>query len=286
MRQYSVWTAIPLSFFSAGLYRDVARHWGGVAFGYLLLIVALTAVPLAMWLTALGDGFIFEKGPQGVTPLESIGYRFANQVPPLRWEKGELKVNAKQPYRIQDEETGILIIIDTTGEITSLEQSGAHMLVTDDQVFIRKREHVTEVYDLKEIMEDAPQHMPVTLDANTARELVEITSNWLQENRTMLRTIAVIVLFMVIAFVSFISRLISVLLYALFSMLFGLVLKIPVDYVTLLRLACVAITPALVLDLALSLAAVEIPWILFILITLGYMFFAVRANRESTPTVN
>ena len=56
MRQYNAFSAIPLSFFSGGLYRDVARNWRGIGFWYLVLIMLLTTiVPVVKLHTGLGD---------------------------------------------------------------------------------------------------------------------------------------------------------------------------------------------------------------------------------------
>src|SRR5688500_20251727 len=46
--QYSRFTALVLSFFSAALYRDVARRWRGIGLLYLLLLMFVTWLPVVI----------------------------------------------------------------------------------------------------------------------------------------------------------------------------------------------------------------------------------------------
>jgi hypothetical protein len=85
---------------------------------------------------------------------------------------------------------------------------------------------------------------------------------------------------------SFAFRTVQALIYALVGLLFAQLLNVKLDYKTLLRLTAVALTPVLVLDLILEFVPFHLPlWTLLgIGVSLGYLFFAVKANSEpETP---
>ena len=81
---------------------------------------------------------------------------------------------------------------------------------------------------------------------------------------------------------SFIFRAIQILIYALIGLAFANMLHVKLEYKTLMRLAAVALTPVLVLDLVLEFVPLRIPlWsVLGVLIGLGYLFFAIKSNAE------
>jgi len=58
------------------------------------------------------------------------------------------------------------------------------------------------------------------------------------------------------------------------------------SYKTLMRLAAVAITPVIVLNLILEFLPVRIPmwWLIGTVVGLGYLFFAVKSNSETPPS--
>jgi hypothetical protein len=77
-----------------------------------------------------------------------------------------------------------------------------------------------------------------------------------------------------------------VLIYAAIGLLFARTANTSLDYKALMRLAAVALTPVLLLNLLLEFMPFHIPfwWLFGIIIGLGYLFFAVKSNSESAPT--
>ena len=76
------------------------------------------------------------------------------------------------------------------------------------------------------------------------------------------------------------------LLYAAIGMLFVKMLKVPLDYLAVLRLASVSITPAIILSTLQTLTGFHVPvfWLICFAIAMGYLFFAVKANTApATP---
>ena len=107
MREYSLLQAPGLAFFSKDLYRDVAKNWTGLGFGYLLMVLSVS------WLFSMGPisselgGFFNKEAPELIA-----------QVPELVIKGGELSINEPQPYYIVDPASGEnAAIIDTTGPV-------------------------------------------------------------------------------------------------------------------------------------------------------------------------
>ena len=57
------------------------------------------------------------------------------------------------------------------------------------------------------------------------------------------------------------------------------------SYQTLMRLAIIATTPAIILNTIVSVAGVRIPWwrLICFLIAMAYLYYAVKVNREPAP---
>jgi hypothetical protein len=79
---------------------------------------------------------------------------------------------------------------------------------------------------------------------------------------------------------SFAYRVLQMLLYAAIGMLFVKMLKAPLDYPTVLRLASVSITPVILLSTMQMLTGLHVPayWLVCFVIAMGYLFFAVKSN--------
>src|SRR3990172_8756471 len=120
MKQYGVFHPLLLSFYSNALYRDVAKNWKGVGFLYLLLLLALTWIPVMIHFhNNLSEG-ISREAP-----------KFVNQIPKITITKGEVSVDVPVPYYIIEPQSGVqLVAIDTSGQITSLDQTNAVALLT------------------------------------------------------------------------------------------------------------------------------------------------------------
>jgi len=77
-------------------------------------------------------------------------------------------------------------------------------------------------------------------------------------------------------------RIVQALIYAAVGLLFALWCKVTLSYATLLRLAVVAMTPCLLAKTIFGIADIHLPYatLIFLVITLAYLFFAVKANSE------
>jgi hypothetical protein len=160
------------------------------------------------------------------------------------------------------------MVIDTSGTITSIEQTTAPLLLTKDKLMYRKPNRAeTRIYDLSAIES-------FTADRNRV-------NGWVQAFR---KYFAIIGYPFALAG-SFAYRVLQMLLYAAIGLLFAKMLKASLDYLSVLRLASVSITPVIILSTLHTLAGLHVPAFLLLsfAIAMGYLFFAVKANAEPAP---
>ena len=257
MKRYSILHAFVLSFFSKSLYRDVGRHWRGTGLGFLFFALLLVWIPTMI------------KMQVGITrAINNDSPAFTQQIPRITITNGEVSTDVQTPYFIKDTDNGTpLIIIDTTGEYQNLDDSPAKILLTKTKVIARD-ERQTRIFELKDVE---------SFELDRAR-----VEGWLQTAKRWF----VPALFPIVLACSFIFRAIQVLIYAAIGLLFAKMANTNLNYQTLMRLAAVALTPVLLLNLLLEFMPFRIPlwWLLGTIIGLAYLFFAVKSNSESPLT--
>jgi hypothetical protein len=193
--------------------------------------------------------------------------RITQQIPRITITKGQVSTDVATPYFIKDDEGTPLMIIDTTGQHQTLDDSPARVLLTKTKVVMRD-ERQTRIYDL------APVE---SFEVDRTR-----VEGWLQMMKSWLALAA----FPLLLLCSFIFRAIQVLVYAAIGLLFARMLNTNLSYKTLMRLAAVALTPVLLLNLLVEFVPFHVPlwWLLGTAIGLGYLFFAVKSNDDSEVT--
>jgi hypothetical protein len=252
MKQYTIIHPLYMAFYSKSLYRDIAGNWSTwFCFLYLLSLLALCWIPGMIRLDADLSTYIDDEAP-----------KFVNQLPSIVISKGQASIAEPQPSIIKDPEKGDpVMIIDTTGQITSLENSKAKILVTKTQLFFKDSLQGTRILDLSELGD-------MTVDKTLVYDWLEEFGEWF----------AILVYPFALLF-SFAFRSAQVLIYALIGMLFSRALKIGLNYQALMRLAAIALTPVIVLNTLTIFfkIAMPSPWFINAIITTGYLIFAIRA---------
>ncbi len=255
MRQFSLLKAPYHSLVSRELYVDVARRWGANTLGYLLLVVAVLWIPFLFQARAGWSEFMAVEAPF-----------FTEQIPPITIDHGRVTVDAEQPWLIRSPiPDGVVAIIDTSGRFTSLEGTAARVLVTDTQVIVRKNDTETRIFDLSGIE-------AFHLDAQRVEHWLQVAGTW-----------GLLLLYPAVVLAAFCYHLVQALLYALLGLLIAGFLKCRLGYSAVLRVAIVALTPALLLKTVLSTVGVELPFagFLYFLVAMGYLAFGLAANREN-----
>lgn len=256
-KRYTIFHTPVLSFFSKPFYRDVAWHWRGTNLLYLFLLLALTWLPLLLqWQWGLSR-FLTREAP---AVLE--------QIPAVQIRDGKVSVDAPEPYVVKlPESKKTLLVIDTTGEIASLDDTDAIMLVTETKLYTRNSPHEIRTYDLGQIRR-------FDLDKDRVAGWVDVVRRWF-----------FVVAFPVLLVGSYVYRILQALVYGVIALAFGSGMRARLTYADTLRLAVVAVTPVIVLDTVKLLAGTRIPmwWLICLGIAMVYLFLGVKFAADRPP---
>ena len=246
------------SFFSADLYRSAARDWGGIAFGYLFLLVLAISIIYSI------------KLQFGLSDFVSSDFSEAfKKMPEFKVENGEFKCSESMPYLIKEPKTQEVIGVIDTRDNAEFPQD-VKMKISKSEVSVKKSAFETRTFEFAKFPD---------FDKEAVKGFVETMALFL-----------IPMFFVVWLFGSFVFACVQVLIYALIGMLFAKILKVELDYPALVRLAVVAVTPVLIIDSVMKLLAVEFPYgmgiivwpLLTAAIALGYLFFGVKSNSSQT----
>lgn len=256
MKQYSYIHSLYFSFFSKSFYQHVARNLKGLRLGYLLFILCVFWVPETSRIHSDVSEFISAEAP-----------KYVKQVPVISITQGKASIKEQSPYTITTPGKNTpFAIIDTTGQTSSLEKSGALVLLTKSQLIVKSSTSEPLIFDLAGI-----DHLIV--DQKTL-------AGWLET----FDTIFPVILFPFILFFSFLYHLVQVLLIAGIGALFVKRFKTALDFKALMRLSVVSFTPAIILQTIHAILDIPFPYSapIAILITIGYLYYAVGSNSELT----
>jgi len=259
MKKFSIIHVPLLSFFSGELYRDVGLNWKGVGFGYLFLLLAICTVPRVFKIQKGLSSFIDEQS------LQFVGQAPKITIPKITIEKGEVSINEPQPYYIKAPDSNeVIAIIDTTGQIKSLDNTDAFVLLTKTKLIWRQSKSEFRTYDIANV-----QHFVL--------DVVKIMG-WLNTAKKIL----VPFLYPFVLLGSFVFRIIQSLIYAAIGLLFAEWCKTKLSYPALLRLAVTAVTPCIIVRTVLEYASVKLPlaglW--FFLTAMGLLFYGIKACSQ------
>ena len=250
-RRYGLLHPYGLAFFSRAFYADVARHWRGLAFVHLLLVLLFSAAAYTLYFRSLIDTFVTQKAPAIIA-----------QVPDIRITDGTVHVTVAEHYEIREPDSGQLFaVIDTTGKVTSIRQTDALLLLTTSRLAVRLSPEDFRSIDLRPIVS-------LHIDQTTVSQWLLDIQKW-----------SPFILFPMALGFSFLFRCLQALLYGGLGMALAASLKAPLAYGAAVSVAIMAMTPVLLLDALLMLMDIYLPlWGFFgFLITVGYLIFGIRS---------
>jgi len=255
MKRFTIFKATVFCFFSSAIYRDVARYWKGVGFGYLLLLLILCWIPAMVKMHFGFSDFLKNDAPAVIS-----------QIPEIRIVDGKASTPENRPYLINDPETGEpFFLIDTTGETTSLDDAPESVrgLVTETGAIIEKSKFETRSFDFSEIDEFILTGKKIEGWAELVKKLL----------------VPVVLPFAVMG--SYVYRIIQALFYSLFGLVFAAVFGASgrMSYGAILRVTVLAMTPAILLKTLLGLFSITIPffWVFYFGLSMAYLLFGIRS---------
>jgi len=256
MKQYSYIQSLYYSFYSKSFYQHVARNWKGLRLSYLLFILCLFWVPEISRMHSELSEFISAEAP-----------KYVKQVPMITISQGKVSIKEQTPYIINTPGKNVpFAIIDTSGQTTSLDKSSALVLLTKSQLIIKNNSSESRTFGLEGI-----DHL--IIDQKTLYEWLETFD-----------TIFPVMVFPFILFFSFLYHVIQVLLIAGIGTLFAKRFQAELNFKALIRLAAVSFTPAIILQTMHAILDIPFPYSapISLIITLGYLYYAVGSNSEHT----
>ena len=233
------------------------RNRRGLCLPYLLIILACYWVPESMNMHGQISAFIADEAPQ-----------YVNQVPVITVAGGKASIREPVPFYIRDRKTDTPVaIIDTSGQITSLDKTPAVVLLTRDRLLIKQDK------DAKDI-----RSLPLA-DIGDVTITSKLINNWLDA----FNNIVVIVLFPFVLLISFAFHIVQVVFLAILGSGFAKHFNVNADFRSLFRLSVVAFTPAIMLEAVHAALQIDYPYSSFFsfLIAGGYLFYAVWCNSGS-----
>lgn len=277
---YGRFRAIYLSLYRKALYQDVWHRWAGLGFTYLLLLNFIIVVPvMAFGVIAFDKAMFDEKDSVHIMFAEAID-DFIGQIPPITWEDGQMKTKVDQPYVMTLNLAGErvdAVIIDRKGHIDDLKKSDAWMLMTKDAVHMKKDDSKIESRFWGDFEKEQ-----FALNKDIAQELAEQTKQWFVDNRLTLYAFFVLGVGAMLIGALLLYRLVQALIYGLVGLAIGSMFKAPLRYDAAVRIACVAMTPAILIDIVLLLVgAGGISMLMSMVVTTGYLTFAIMSQRQT-----
>ncbi len=279
----SFFAAIAHSFYSSAFYREVAESWKGLGMRYLLFVLLLAWLPFtATLLTRVAqiDPSHYNADTQAYTQtaslsLNNILHSIINQLPSFEVAQGEVHFEGPQPYNIIDPATSkLLMVIDTTGTINSLQGTDAYILITDREIYVRSGTIGEVRYTVEELV---------------GQETIQVTPQAVAEGIENAKNIALwtlpLVFLPVSVAIAFVYSMVGALCYAVLGLAISRILNVMLDFKSIFRLALVARTPVIFLEMLrlLSPPVILKPYqnIIFFGVSIAYLFFAISANQRS-----
>lgn len=261
MKKYSYFYAPILSFFSKDFYRYVLINKKGSGLWYLFLLLAICILP-EMLITQIEINKAI-KDKQLTAVIE--------QIPEVVITNGEAAIYKPQPYIIKDPETKEpLAIIDTTGSTTSLDGTKANVLMTKKHIILRDSNYKTTTYDLSMIGN-------LRIDKTAINSLLHGIQKYL-----------IYILYPFILLLSYVIRIIQLLIYALIGKIFSSSLNVTTSYGSLFRISVIAVTPVILIKTVLQLFNITVPFsgIIFFVIAMFYLFYGIKSAKANAEIEN
>jgi hypothetical protein len=229
-------------------------NWKGIGMIWLLLLMLACWTPLYIQMQVGLNTYVDQHGKA-----------LASQFPTITIADGKATVDAPQPLTIVEPASGEVIgVIDTTGQINSLADTEARVLMTASEVMFQKNAIENRSMSFDQIDQ-------FTLDAAKVESILQVCAKY-----------GPLVLTVFAAFFVFLSRLFQMLVYALVGLIFVNKLSVNLSFAALMRLALAAMTPTLIVNTLVVFLPFSIPFhgLLNLIVSLVIMYVVIKSISE------
>jgi hypothetical protein len=272
MKEFSGWQALFLSFWSAQLYRDVAKHWQGTGYTYLFLVLCVTSIMYCVKLQLLANNI-----------FDTIVYRILLQVPNVTCTHGEISIDRPSPYTVYSPGHRPFIVFDMNDQDFSAEPEmigSEAMRVEKHGVWVKRLLPQTDA----EGKNFRLQPLETGHDSNFV-----VTKQSVMTGGTILKSLFGAISFLVMVPIVFLKFVLITVLYSLAGYVTSRLLNLSLSFTTLIRLSSVCMTPVILVESIKRILNRDFPnhefEIAAALVILGYMIFALYANRDTAVTL-
>ena len=254
--------ALSQSLYQKSFYREVAANKNSNPFLFLLLISFIQVVQISVILLVSAASI----------PNHLID-NLVNQTPVVTVQDGKLSIDKASPYKIiVDDE--VLAIIDTENYndksadsiFKTMKDNNWQALVTQTKIYAKKSSGEFRVYDLSD---NSGNRKIIKFDKNDVRQWAKIGVKI---------AIPFIAIFLFIGIFAY--KIIQMFIYSVIALIINAVCNARLEYNSLMCFSAYALWPSLLAGIILSLAGINI-WTLFsIIITAGYLIFAINSSKQ------
>lgn len=244
------------SFYNPRVYREAVTAWQGFGGFYVVLLSAVTGMILFVSFLIAIQAFDSKQ----LDPL-------IDQLPTIKIEEGFISVDAPQPVIIQDNAKALTITIDTEKTENELRDTGTQIGVGRDFIFV----NYNGQYEV--ISTDSLK------DANFIINKETLRNAW-DNNIPAVKTLAYPLIWMG----QFVNLMIACAIVAFLSYFLTTFMPEEYDFITRMRLAALALTPASIISmlLKLTIAHQTAPWF-SVLLAMLYLYVMIILMRKLPP---
>lgn len=256
---FNLFHAPILSFFSSEFYKDVVLRWKGIGISYLCLLTLLFTLPEAVKMHRDLSHFLSLAGPKVIS-----------QFPVMTLKDGKLSINSPSPHKIYYKDKQPIAIIDTSKTYKGPNEAKTYVYITDSHLFIKRSEDTYSQIELSRFGDIVIDH--------------HVLNRWLEFIRQTFMIVFGPVLYLIALFYFFMH----VLVCASVGSIMAKKIYPEANYVQLMRLSSVALTPPVMLQIIHILLEIDFPYSgpITLAFTLCYVYFGLKSSSDKKTTVH
>ncbi|MFQ3573005.1 MAG: DUF1189 family protein [Thermodesulfovibrionales bacterium] len=250
-KQFNIFHAPLLSFFSKALYIDVAKNWRGYGIIYLLFLsLIFSSAEIVRFQSQIEE--VIDVTAPVIVP----------QVPTLHIKSGRLSMDSESPHMIYNTKDNTLFaVIDTTNTYKTPNDTGAVIYISDVRLYFKNSPNDYSYIDIKNFDDMTITH--------------EVIYKWIDRFK---RAFFYIVFpFFYLFTVIYITS--QVLLCSLIMFTFAKKTYPNITFPQIMRIGGIAFTPPVILNIVHTLLGIEFVYggLVILIFGMGYLYFGLKA---------